>query len=479
MVTTGDTAFERDIYKFLPKMLRDIDQDEGMRLLERYLQGMTDVWDSIADRIEDLRGLANPLNIPDAVLQHIMPLLGFGGDLSYVWNALSPTDLRRLAFAAVSLWRFSSTEQAVRIAARFLSGKPFLVRNLHDFLPVADDLTFGISYDTKALWVVGSDPSPYNMDSVDLHIVDEGDLDHTLLRNLIGITRAAGEKVVIVYAQFLDRFRDAELTQWSQNGPVTAAGDGIVKLGPGNAFIVAESVNAPFDNFLLTTTMTRRDSGASSDESMTIFRLTDLATAPSGYLFGFESSYGLGTGPASWFLARLDAGVPTSLAGGTHLFADEHEYHFAIHCFEAGAGTYIRITVDGAVLAEVTDAYSGRNLEGDIGFSNEGGDQEYTEVGVVEILPQPADLELVASPMKLTPTAVTVNGGATVPFTGFGGAEDYYWSIPVNNSGASIAKLDTDEAEYTAGFPGSTVVDTVRATDVFGNYAEAQVTVEP
>lgn len=477
--TTGATSFVRDLYKFLPQFTRMVDQDQGLKLLERYLEGMTGIWDSIADRIEELRGLMDPFNVPDSVLRHVFPLLGFGGSFSYIWSALSPTDQRRLIFAAIPIWRASSTEAAIRIAARFLSGKPYFIRDVHNFLPVADDLTIGVSYDSKAIWVVGEDPSPYNMDSIDLHIVDEGDIDHTLLRNLLNITRPAGEKIVIVYADFLDRFRDSELTQWVTGGTVTALGDGVVTLGPGSGQIQAESVNAPFGNLLMTWVATRRDSSASSDESMAVVRGTDLSGSPSGYIFAWDSAYGIGTGPASWSLTRMDAGVPTVLDSGTYLFADDAEHHFAFYCLELGVGTQLRVVVDGDTLTDVNDADPGRNLEGDVAFFNVGGDQETTTLGVVEVLPQPSVLELVAQKMQVAPTRVTLNGGDTLALTGRGGAEDFFWAVLINNSGASVVKLDNDEAEYTAGFPGSTVVDTIRATDAFGNSAEVEVTVEP
>jgi len=481
--TTGETAFVRDIYKLLPQFTRMVDQEQGLKLLERYLQGMTNIWDSMAERIEDLRGLMNPLNIPDAVLRHVFPLLGFGGDLSYVWNALSPTDQRRLIFAAIPLWRASSTEAAIRIAARFLSGKPFFVRGVHDFLPVADDLLIGVSYNSKAIWVVGEDPSPFNMDSIDLHIVDEGDIDHTLLRNLLDITRPAGEKIVIVYADFLDRFRDDTLSQWTElsGSTITCDGDGQVTLGPGPAALITNSVNSPFADLCLLWTATTRDTDPASNYRMAFVRGSDIGGAAMvGYMFAWLPYPVAGAGIGTWGVARFAAGVPTMLMGGSFALADDHEFHFSLYCYETTGGTLLRATIDGEMVGQHIDATPGRPLSGDVAFANEmSGGPGSVEIGAVEVLPQPPVLELVARKLQVAPTRVTLNGGETLTLTGRGGAEDYFWSIPINNSGASVVKLDNDEAEYSAGFPGSTVVDTVRATDAFGNSAEIQVTVEP
>lgn len=76
-------------------------------------------------------------------------------------------------------------------------------------------------------------------------------------------------------------------------------------------------------------------------------------------------------------------------------------------------------------------------------------------------------------PMKLTPATTQVVSTQTRLFTGYGGYGTYVFSIAVNNSGGSI---NAASGLYTAGAVTS-VVDTIRVTDAFGNTATASVQV--
>jgi len=78
---------------------------------------------------------------------------------------------------------------------------------------------------------------------------------------------------------------------------------------------------------------------------------------------------------------------------------------------------------------------------------------------------------IIILPMILYPKTSSVATLATVQFTPQGGWGAYIYTIPVNNSGAGI---DVDGLYTAGGGPG---VDTVRATDALGNFAEATVTV--
>jgi len=75
--------------------------------------------------------------------------------------------------------------------------------------------------------------------------------------------------------------------------------------------------------------------------------------------------------------------------------------------------------------------------------------------------------------LAILPDARTVLTGAEIAFSGMGGSgEGYVWSIPDNQSGATI----DPNGLYKAGEKAGT--DTVRLTDSVGNTAEARVTVQ-
>jgi hypothetical protein len=78
---------------------------------------------------------------------------------------------------------------------------------------------------------------------------------------------------------------------------------------------------------------------------------------------------------------------------------------------------------------------------------------------------------IIIIPMILNPVTVSLASLATQQFTALGGFGAYTYTIPVNNSGASIGLTGL----YTAG--AGTGIDTVRATDSQGAFAESTVTV--
>ena len=75
--------------------------------------------------------------------------------------------------------------------------------------------------------------------------------------------------------------------------------------------------------------------------------------------------------------------------------------------------------------------------------------------------------------LTISPLVADVNTSGGQLFTAGGGLSPYTFSIPVNNSGGSIAAAT---GQYTAG-PSGNVSDTVRVTDAFGSTADATVNV--
>lgn len=76
--------------------------------------------------------------------------------------------------------------------------------------------------------------------------------------------------------------------------------------------------------------------------------------------------------------------------------------------------------------------------------------------------------------VAIKPPAPSTPPGGTIAFAASGGNESgYVWSLPSNNSGASIA---ANTGEYVAGSTGN-VVDTVRVDDPLGNSATAIIVI--
>jgi len=495
----NEESFERDAYRFLPFFTRREDQDKGGSLLRRIFGAVNSVWDQVADKIEEIRTLPDPTQAPVETLKHRMSLVGFGGPFSHVWSALGEEDLRRLLFAAVPLWRASGTVAAIKIAARLLTGKPILVRDSHSFLPVftqSPGITFGVKYrprydEGESFWLVGpSTSSPHDIDSIDLHLIDEG-LNRTLLTDLLGAIRSGGEKIVIVYADFVEDWEGTELRPWwgYSSGDVTVE-DRSLLLGPGDGgdpdmVALTEISTLPFGDFYFSTSFLVENPSAVEDSSFTVFFRVDLdvfGPDPTGYaLFTL-----CGSGPSAvnrfWRLIRFENGQPPALlaTGTLDWLGPNQEYHLGITCREEGVGTRIRITIDGVVIDEVDDAYSGRPLEGSFVLMNIEADASQTvRVGTTEVLRYPGDVGLVGPVLQVHPTRYSLTSGQSVTLRARGGSGSYGWDFDENNSGGTVTPLDEDEAEYTAGTVVSTVVDLVRLEDNFGNTTVAEITVEP
>lgn len=77
---------------------------------------------------------------------------------------------------------------------------------------------------------------------------------------------------------------------------------------------------------------------------------------------------------------------------------------------------------------------------------------------------------IVIAPVQLLPSVATVLTTGTRQLNAFGGYGDYTYSMAVNNTGGNI----NSDGLYTAG--ASPGVDTVRATDELGNYADSVIT---
>jgi len=489
----NEESFERDAYRFLPFFTRREDQDQGGSLLRRIFGAVNSVWDQVADRIEEIRTLPDPTQAPVETLKHRMSLVGFGGPFSHVWSALGEEDLRRLLFAAVPLWRASGTEAAIKIAARLLTGKPIFLRNSHSFLPVftqSPGITFGVKYrprydEGESFWLVGpSTSSPHDIDSIDLHLIDEG-LNRTLLTDLLGVIRSGGEKIVIVYADFVEDWAGTEIRPWwtGVDGEFKQE-NGTLVLGPGDGVdsdvVALETLSTlPFDEFYWSFTVTAEDVPSTDDAALqAVFRF-DFGTFD-GY--GVMIWFGSDTPPErELMIFRLDAGTPTVLATHTlEWLGPNHEYHVGITCREEGVGTRIRVTLDGVVIDEVDDAYSGRRLDGVIAFVNHNSDaSQVLKIGPTEVLRYPGDVGLVGPILQVHPTRYSLTSGQSVTLRARGGSGSYGWDFDENNSGGTVTPLDEDEAEYTAGTVVSTVVDLVRLEDNFGNTTVAEITVEP
>jgi len=478
---SGESSFERDSYTFLPLSTRRGDELE--EILLRLLGGVDEAWGTIAERIERLRTLSDVATMPSEILEHVFPLVAMG-DLPAIWNALGNDDRRRLLLAAAPMWKRQGTEAALAIVARFFTGRPFLYRDAHNFLPVLP-WTFGVSYGGAALWHPSYAPGLGSIDSVHLHLVDEG-LDRTLLRELAGVIRPLDLRVVIALALFIEDWSDPELGMWDEI-PGTTAGiaveDRRLEIGPGGqGGLIADFSTLPWDDFLVTTHIRQEDPEPLASEasySAIFFRAESGSSLYVLRLYAYPDPAGSsppwgGSGNwQGWALFSLASGL---IGAGAFPLIPDYDHHVAVHCIEVATGTRLKIALDGTQVLNAVDTAGDRPVSGTAGIGHDSSTTHKTIASVFEVLPQPPEILLAGPRLRLDPSHAGVNPSGTVEFTAAGAGGEFFFDFVTNESGGTITPLSDTQALYIAG--GSTGRDVVRAFDDFGNEATSEIVVD-
>ncbi len=209
------------MYNFLIEGLRAQDQtDEAAKFLERFVQGPQTIWASIVQTIFDIPKLWSASEAPDSTLQYLKRIVGWTPDLDPITNALDFATLRRLIAASVRFWKTRGPESSIEDLLRITTTARSYVVNWFAQRFILDITYAGESHvggeDPWLLSVPGEgypDAWTYN-----IRIVDDGSLDHQVVREIAKLTRPTGERVLITYLGFLDRFEnDGDDTQWAFN----------------------------------------------------------------------------------------------------------------------------------------------------------------------------------------------------------------------------------------------------------------------
>ena len=205
------------MYNFLIEGLRNSDQNEGNQFLERFLAGPQAVWAATMQTIFDLPKLWDVSNIPDDLLQYLKRIVGWTQDLDNITADLDAATLRRLIAASVRFWKERGPEETISNILSLTTGARSYVLNWFDLRFILDQTMLGEEHTGLDPWVL-STPGEGDPDSqtYNIRIVDDGNLNHVLVRNLAKLTRPSGERVQINYLGFLDRFESAgDETQWA------------------------------------------------------------------------------------------------------------------------------------------------------------------------------------------------------------------------------------------------------------------------
>ncbi len=207
-----------NMYNFIIAGIRDADQtDEGARFIERFVMGPQAIWASIISTIFDIPKIWSASDCPDELLQFLKRIVGWTPDTDTITEALDFATLRRLIAASVRFWKTRGPESSIEDLLQLTTAARSYVNNWFQLRFILDEVLNGEEHGTGTdPWLLstpgeGSDEYTYN-----IRIVDDGTLDHQLVRDIAKLTRPSGERVLITYLGFLDRFEvDGDLTQWS------------------------------------------------------------------------------------------------------------------------------------------------------------------------------------------------------------------------------------------------------------------------
>lgn len=205
------------MYNFLIEGIRNSDQKEGAQFIERFLMGPQSIWSATMQTIFDLPTLWDVSAIPDELLQYMKRIVGWTPDLDPITNSLDALTLRRLIAASVRFWKTRGPEESISDILSLTTGARAYILNWFDVRFIADETILGEEHTGVDPWLE-STPGEGDPDyrTYNIRIVDDGKLDHALVRNLAKLTRPSGERVQINYLGFLDQFTsDGDETQWA------------------------------------------------------------------------------------------------------------------------------------------------------------------------------------------------------------------------------------------------------------------------
>ena len=128
-----EVYFPHRIYLFLLQSLRDADQADGGRLVERICDGSYDVeWGALYARIYALLDLKDPERAPAEALDFLRWIVGLTSRYDDLVAGLSESELRTLIHLAVRFWKRRGTESGLEYALETTLRAQVYVENWFD-----------------------------------------------------------------------------------------------------------------------------------------------------------------------------------------------------------------------------------------------------------------------------------------------------------------------------------------------------------
>jgi len=204
------------IYKFIIQIIRTEDQNNGNKLLERLLNGCQQRWQSTDANIKNLTSLWSISDIDNEYLKYLKWIVGWTSELDSITNGLDNLTLRRLISASIPFWKKRGVEDAIKDVLQLATGSRLRIWNWFDFKFIVEETVLSEDNQGRDPWMLSLPGAPgYVEKNYEIRIVDDGNIDRTLVVDLAKLTRPSGERVTISYIDFLDLFTiENDTSQW-------------------------------------------------------------------------------------------------------------------------------------------------------------------------------------------------------------------------------------------------------------------------
>lgn len=391
-VPPAGSAIPLDMYYFITNAIRQADEQYGNQFLYRYLRGPQTMWEATMAAARSIPMLWSVRDCPDDQLPHLQAIVGWTKPLARVTDRLSMPLLRRLIATSVRMWKLRGDDGAMRDVLTLLTAARCRSWDWFDFRWVLDVTQIGEEHKGRDPWVINL-PGPPTLDEMrsNLRIVDDGDLDRQLVRDIVDLMRASGERWEITYLLFLDLFTiEGDQTQWFDEFSLTldVTQGRLRMLDPvfsERTFAVVEGALA-WSQYVYTARVRGSSNALGQRWGITAYG----GGAATNHYAALVDDVG-----QTFRLVRVSSGLATDLvvvdlvALSFPMYADTW---YAIRMTLVAEAGITRITchVDGVQLINTTDAiYS----QGTVGLSHDNGAQ--IECDEVEVFSVPADTETV------------------------------------------------------------------------------------
>lgn len=204
------------IYRFLIEGIREEDQTNGAQFVERFLNGPQQAWETTDAAIRALPDMWSVVQAEDRFLPYLKWIVGWTSELDYITDDLDSTTLRRLIAASVPFWRIRGSEEGLADILRLTTAARLRIWDWFDLRYIVDEIGIGEEAQGHDPWMINLPGAPDDEErTINVRIVDDGMLNHRLVRNLAKLSRPSGERIVINYLGMLDLFdTDDDSSQW-------------------------------------------------------------------------------------------------------------------------------------------------------------------------------------------------------------------------------------------------------------------------